>query len=384
MCVVPGPWLRLLFACWVTRGFYFALWRQAWLFYRLVKLHNSHMSVSSPLLHHQQRLIFFEDYIVCGGREVTQALTKPARGTRSTKEKEGVRGPFITWHFRLSVLSNMQKTFSISSLVDANAIEWPSWMQGKFYLNAAFLSPHFWRSLPRERCTRDVCLFFSLHRYESSKASHYCLLRQKKGANKYFVSNIHVLDHWTIFAFLTWWRDGIIRFLIFQRRVFMMSSENRAWSTERNVYHKRPQTSARTSKLAKLCRVFTMFTPFYHVCIALKFLFVNDFAWNVRCIFLCFVGFFIPQKGKQKPHLFFRAESCLIQPKEAPMGPFAVHQSDGCAIQPPSNQAYTGTESFFFRQCEEDGKSYFFPRFFFFFWKVEKSGKCRAPGDFFF
>ena len=39
---------------------------------------------------------FFEDYIVCGGREVTQALTKPARGTRSTKEKERVRGPFIT------------------------------------------------------------------------------------------------------------------------------------------------------------------------------------------------------------------------------------------------------------------------------------------------
>ena len=110
-------------------------------FFRLVKLHNSHMSVSSPLPHHQQRLIFFEDYIVCGGREVTQALTKPARGTRSTKEKERVRGLFIS-DFLSSVICK-KKTFSISSLVDANAIEWPSWMQGKFYLNAAFLLPHF-------------------------------------------------------------------------------------------------------------------------------------------------------------------------------------------------------------------------------------------------
>ena len=203
MCVVLGPWLRLLFACWVIRGFYFAHLEAGVAVLSACEVAQQPYERLIPTPASSGASDFFWR-LYCLRRERGDASTDEACTRNKVNQRE--RKGLWAFHFRLSVLSIMQKeTFSISSLVDANAIEWPSWMQGKFYLNAAFLSPHFWRSLPRERCIRDVCLFSRfIVTSQARQAIIVCCDRKKGQINTSF----QTFTYWIIGRYLRFWHGG--------------------------------------------------------------------------------------------------------------------------------------------------------------------------------
>ena len=144
-------------------------------------------------------------------------------------------------------------------------------MPGKFYLNAAFLLLHFWRSLPRERHSQRLPFFSSLHRCESKQGVWFRLMGQKKqwkGSISFQI--FQQMDLWTMLAFMALMEGWDYTPSHLPAPRFCNIIRTQSMSKETMVYHKRPQTSARTSKLAKLCDGITIFTHFYHVCIALK------------------------------------------------------------------------------------------------------------------
>ena len=235
-------------------------------------------------------------------------------------------------------------------------------MPGKFYLNAAFLLLHFWRSLPRQRHSQRLPFFLRFIVASQSRACDSVWWGRKSNGKEVF--RFKYSSKWIFGRCLRlwhWWKGGIIRLLIFQRRDFVISSERRAWARKRWCITNdlKPVQNVEAGKALRWNYNFHAFLPCLY-CIKSLFLYGSPVTQQV----FSFVLFaFHSAEGKAKARSFFMAGSCLIESKRSSRKCFFFLRSYNRMVVPASNQAYTGIDSFLFRRCEDDGKLYLFPFF---------------------